>query len=133
MVAGMVGEAEKVEEVKLWEVKGEIAVESELGYWCEELTAMPKEMMVKIMGEGSGSIEVNWIGNCVYFQNLWKAEEIVVCEVGNGGSCQWESLRNVTVSDVSRMQRRVFCGAHVELQDLNRAINQNCMFVEKVV
>ncbi|KAL9325327.1 hypothetical protein ACSQ67_005972 [Phaseolus vulgaris] len=132
MVAGMVGEAEKVEEVKLWEVKGELALESELGYWCEELAAMPKELMVKIMG--TGSIEVNWIGNSVYFQNLWKAEEIVVCEVGNnGGSCEWESVRNVTVSDVSRMQRTVFCGAHVGLQDLKKAINKNCMFVEKVV
>jgi len=122
-----------VEEVKLWEVKGELAVESELGYWCEELAAMPKEMMVKIMGEGGGSIVVNWIGNYVYFQNRWEAEEIVVCEVGSGGSCEWESVRNVTASDVNRMQRTVFSGAHVGLEDLKRAIKKNCLFVEKVV
>ncbi|XP_027918517.1 F-box/kelch-repeat protein At1g23390-like [Vigna unguiculata] len=133
MVAGMVGEVEKVEEVKLWEVKGELAVESELGYWCEELAAMPKEMMVKIMGEGGGSIVVNWIGNYVYFQNRWEAEEIVVCEVGSGGSCEWESVRNVTASDVNRMQRTVFSGAHVGLEDLKKAIKKNCLFVEKVV
>ncbi|CAJ1940165.1 unnamed protein product [Sphenostylis stenocarpa] len=132
MVAGMVGEAENVKEVKLWEVKWGEALGSELGHWCEELTTIPKEMTVKIMGEGGGSIEVNWIGNSVYFQNRREPEEIVVCEVASGGGCEWESVSNVTVSDVSRMGRTVFCGAHVGLEDLKRAIKKNCVFVEKV-
>ncbi|KAG5138098.1 hypothetical protein JHK82_022829 [Glycine max] len=135
MVAGLVGDAENVKEVKLWEVKGGLG----LGLGFEEIGAVPKEMVVKlVMGEGdccccwgvAGSIEVNWIGDYVYFQNRMEPEEMVVCEVVNG-RCEWGSVRNVTVNDVSRMGRMVFSGGHVGLEDLKRAVKDNCMFVEK--
>ena len=78
----------------------------------------------------AGFIEVNWIGDYVYFQNRMEPEEMVVCEVVNG-RCEWGSVRNVTVNDVSRMGRMVFSGGHVGLEDLKRAVKDNCMFVEK--
>ncbi|TKY58669.1 F-box/kelch-repeat protein [Spatholobus suberectus] len=138
MVAGMVGDNENVSEVKLWEVKGELGLGSELGFWCEEFGAAPKEMVVKLMGADGcscgavGSIEVNWIGDFVYFRNRTEPEEMVVCVVGSGGGCEWGSVRNVTVNDASRMGRMVFCGGHVGVEDLQRAIKENCRFVEKV-
>ncbi|KAK7386783.1 hypothetical protein VNO78_27119 [Psophocarpus tetragonolobus] len=128
MVAGVVGEWESV---KLWEVKGELGLG--LGYWCEEIGAVPKEMVVKLMGEGVGSIEVNWIGDFVYIQKRTEPEEMVVCEVGSDGRCAWGSVRNVAVNDATRIGRMVFCGSNVGLQDLNRAFMKNCRFVEKVM
>ncbi|KAG4936043.1 hypothetical protein JHK85_050962 [Glycine max] len=134
MVAGLVGDAENVKEVKLWEVKGELGLG--LRYWCEEIGAIPKEMVVRlVMGEGDcccccwgvvGSIEVHWVGDYVYFQNRMEME-MVVCEVVNG-RCEWWSVRNVAGNDVSRMGRMVFCGGHVGLEDLKRAIKDNCPY-----
>ncbi|KHN07955.1 Protein TIC 22, chloroplastic [Glycine soja] len=85
-----------------------------------------------VMGEGDcccccwgvvGSIEVHWVGDYVYFQNRMEME-MVVCEVVNG-RCEWWSVRNVAGNDVSRMGRMVFCGGHVGLEDLKRAIKDN--------
>ncbi|XP_057419295.1 F-box/kelch-repeat protein At1g23390-like [Lotus japonicus] len=128
VVAGMVGEAENVKGVKLWEVKGELGIGSK--YWCEELGAMPKAMVAKMKGDdGCGvmaSISVTTVGDYVYLVNLWEPEEMVVCEFADRGGCAWRSVRNEAVA---RMERMVFCGGYVGVEDLECAVAQkNCKF-----
>ncbi|KAJ1442212.1 F-box/kelch-repeat protein [Sesbania bispinosa] len=96
---------------------------------------MPKEMVAKLKGEDGtavvASIAVNSIGDFVYLVNPSEPEEMVVCEVVNGGGCKWGSVRNAVVNDVTRTGRMVFCGGDVGLEDLQRAITQNCKFEVK--
>ncbi|KAK7361796.1 hypothetical protein VNO77_03880 [Canavalia gladiata] len=133
MIAGLMGDAENVKEVKLWEVEGKLGLRSELEY--EELGTMPKELMVKLMGDDDygmvGSIAVNWIGNFLYVHNSMEPKEMVVCEVESSGGCKWGSLRNVAVNDTTRLGRMVFCGGNVGLEYLQSAVAENCRFVEK--
>ncbi|KAK7361799.1 hypothetical protein VNO77_03883 [Canavalia gladiata] len=133
MIVGLVGDAEHVKGVKLWEVKGKLGMRSELK--CEELGAMPKELVVKLVGNDGcgvvGSIGVNWIGNFLYVHNSMEPKEMVVCEISNDGGCNWSSMKNVVANDETRMRRMVFCGGDVGVEDLQRAVAKNCRFVEK--
>lgn len=132
VVAGIIGDAENVKGVKVWEVKGELGLGME-NYWCEELGAMPKEMVAKLKGEGEccSSIAVIPMGDLVYVLNPSVPEEMVVCEVLKGGGCEWGSVRNAAVNDGTRMGRMVFCGGDVGVEDLQRAVTQNCKFLLK--
>ncbi|XP_027347590.1 F-box/kelch-repeat protein At1g23390-like [Abrus precatorius] len=135
MVLGLIGDAENVKGVKLWEVKGE----SEVGLWCEEVGEMPKEMMLKLMGEDGcfgvvGSIVVNWIGDFVYVQNPMQVENMIVCEVVGGGArggWKWSTVKNLVVNDATRMGRMLFSGGDVGVHDLQTALSANCRFVLK--
>ncbi|KAJ1404916.1 Kelch-type beta propeller [Sesbania bispinosa] len=93
------------------------------------------EMVAKLKGEDGtavvASIAVNSIGDFLYLLNPSEPEEMVVCEVVNGGGCKWGSVRNAVVNDVTRTGRMVFCGGDVGLEDLQRAITQNCKFEVK--
>ncbi|CAL5197262.1 unnamed protein product [Lathyrus oleraceus] len=126
VVVGIVGDAENVKGVKIWEVK------KELGFETMELCAMPKEMVKKLIGEsGNGllnSIELVCIGDLVYVYNPSEPEEMVVCEVLQGGGCEWRSARNEVVNDDARMGRVVLCGGDVRLEDLKSAVSGNCRF-----
>lgn len=113
-VAGLVGEAGNVREVKLW------AVKKEIGSGMEEIGSMPKEMVEKLKGDSEfGSIEAIWVGNFVYLRNTLVLDELVVCEVVNGSLCEWRSVKNAAVDGGTRM---VFCGGDVKMEDLQRAV-----------
>lgn len=128
IVVGIMGDAENV---KLWEVKGELGLGSELGV----LGSFPKEMLAKVVGEDDdcdSSIEVNWMGDYVYFWNRREPEEMVVWEFGSEG-CEWGCVKNMVVNDETlRMGRMVFCGGYVGFEELECAVRANCRFVEKV-
>ncbi|CAL0311889.1 unnamed protein product [Lupinus luteus] len=120
-VAGIVGEGENVKVVKIWVVKGELGS----GMVMEELSEMPKEMVEKIMGGsefGLGSVVVTWVGDFVYVWNSIKGEEVVACEVVNGGTCEWESVKNFAVNERTRMKRVVLSGADVCFENLRREV-----------
>ncbi|CAK8537061.1 unnamed protein product [Lathyrus sativus] len=113
-VAGLVGEAENVREVKLW------AVKEELGSGMEEIGSMPREMVEKLKGDSEfGSVEVVWVGNFVYLRNTLVLDELVMCEVVNGKVCEWRSVKNAAVDGGTRM---VFCGGDVRMEDLQKAV-----------
>ncbi|XP_061372753.1 F-box/kelch-repeat protein At1g23390 [Gastrolobium bilobum] len=114
VVAGLVGEAENMKGVKLWVVKGE------LGSGMEELGEMPKEMLEKVKsGSELGSVEMTWVGDFVYVRNTSEPEEMVVCEVVDGGLCEWRNVRNAAVNDGTRM---VLCGGDVCMEDVQKAM-----------
>jgi len=113
-VAGLVGEAGNVREVKLW------AVKEEIGSGMEEIGSMPKEMVEKLKGDSEfGSVEAIWVGNLVYLRNTLVLDELVVCEVVNGSLCEWMSVKNAAVDGGTRM---VFCGGDVKMEDLHKAV-----------
>ncbi|MED6150190.1 hypothetical protein PIB30_069970 [Stylosanthes scabra] len=134
IVAGAIGDEENVKGVKLWKVNGELGVGSG-EHWCEELASMPEEMVTKLQGEdGCGamtSMTVTTVGDFVYVGNPSEPEEMVVCEIGEGGGCEWWRLRNKVLEEGGRMQRVVVCGGDVGLEDLQRAVSENCGFVVK--
>ncbi len=119
IVVGLIGEAENVKSVKLWEVKGEmLEIKEEI-----EMGEMPKELLVKFKGQSPrvSSIAMNSMGNFVFIHNPSDPAEVIVCEVVNG-ACNWGSVRNVVVNDGSRiMQSLVYTCANVGLGDLNQA------------
>ncbi|CAK8561987.1 unnamed protein product [Lathyrus sativus] len=127
VVVGIVGDAENVKGVKIWEVK------KEFGFETMELCAMPKEMVEKLRGESESellnSIELVCIGDFVYVYNPSEPEEMVVCEVFNGGGCEWRSVRNKAVNDGTRIGRVVLCGGgDVRLEDLKSVVSGKCKF-----
>ena len=76
VVVGLVGEAENVKSVKMWEVKGEMLdMKIEIG-------EMPKELVVKLKGQSPcvTSIVMNSMGNFVFLHNPWDPAEVIVCE-----------------------------------------------------
>ncbi|GAU41150.1 hypothetical protein TSUD_190500 [Trifolium subterraneum] len=131
VAVGILGDAENVKGVKVWEVK----VELKLGLGMVELGVMPKEMVVKLRGESGSellnSIELVSIGNFVYVYNVLEPEEMVVCEVLKRGGCEWWSVKNAVVNDEMRMRRMVLSGGDVGLEDLKSAALRNCKFVLK--
>ncbi|KAL5063418.1 hypothetical protein RYX36_025155 [Vicia faba] len=131
VMVGIVGDAENVKGVKIWEVK------KELGFEMVELCVMPKEMVEKLRGDSESellnSIELVCIGDFIYIYNPSEPEEMVVCEVLKGGGCEWQSVRNRVVDDGVRMRRMVLCGSDVGLEDLKYAVLRKCRFELKHV
>ncbi|GAB4849004.1 hypothetical protein Ancab_003816 [Ancistrocladus abbreviatus] len=52
----------------------------------------------------------------------WEAKGVVMCEFGDGGACEWGSVRNAAWNDKSNITDRVVlsCG-RVEIGDLQKA------------
>ncbi|KAE9607078.1 putative F-box domain, kelch-type beta propeller [Lupinus albus] len=120
-VAGIVGEGENVKGMKIWVVKGELGS----GIVMEELGEMPEEMVEKVMGGsefGLGSVVVTWVGEFMYVANPVQGEEVVVCEVVNGGTCEWLSVKNACMNEGTRMKRVVLSGVDVCFQNLQREL-----------
>ncbi|KAJ7953587.1 F-box/kelch-repeat protein [Quillaja saponaria] len=120
IMAGVMGDAENVKSVKLWELRGEL----ELTRKELEFGEMPKEMVEILKGESCWvpSIAMSSMGDFAYIQNPWQPEELVVCEIVNG-ACKWGSLRNVVVNDRSRItQRLVVTCSNVGMLDLKMAM-----------
>ncbi|KAI4314354.1 hypothetical protein L6164_027272 [Bauhinia variegata] len=127
IAVGLVGDAENVSSVKLWEIRGG----SEMGC-CEELGEMPKEMVEKMKGEGGcvPSIAMAAVGDFVYMYNPWEPDDIIVCEVEHG-KCKWGCIRNVALNDGTRMHRLVVSCANVTMKDLQMAVSENWRFAVK--
>lgn len=119
-VVGLVGEAENVESVRMWEVKGEM-LDMKI-----EISEMPKELVVKLKGQSPRvtSIAMNSMGNFVFLHNPSDPAAVIVCEVQNGGSfCSWGSVGNAAVDDGSRIVKNlVYTCANVGLGELHQAL-----------
>ncbi|KAI4328208.1 hypothetical protein L6164_020580 [Bauhinia variegata] len=127
VVAGLVGDAENVKSVRLWEIRDESELEC-----CEVLGEMPKEMVEKMKGESGcvPSIGMASVGDFLYIYNPSEPEEIIACEVEHG-KCKWGCVRNAALNDGSRMHRLVVSCADVTMEDLQRAVSENWRFAAK--
>ncbi|KAL6187587.1 hypothetical protein ACLB2K_038985 [Fragaria x ananassa] len=116
VLAGIVGEAEDVKGVKLWEVKMSDDESLELG---EMIGDMPEMMVEKLKGESyyEPSISMSCMGGLVCFHNASDPSDLILCEVEKGG-CRWSSVRN----DGTRLQRMVVTWADVGLPELQKAV-----------
>lgn len=103
IMLGLLGDAEDVNYVKLWELNGESL---EFG---KEIGVMPTELVEKLKGEGTSlnSVRVSCMGGFFYIYNPGEPGELVALEVGEEGWCRWGSLKNAAVSDRSRVAERV--------------------------
>lgn len=127
VVVGIVGDAENVKGVKVWEVKEKLG----LGLKMEKLGVMPSKMVKKLRGTESellNTIKLISIGDLLYVYNTSEPEEMVVCEVSEKGGCEWWSVRNAVVNDETRMGRIVLCAGDVCLEDLKSAVSRDCKF-----
>ncbi|XVF02495.1 hypothetical protein REPUB_Repub04eG0180100 [Reevesia pubescens] len=119
IMVGLLGDAEDVNDVKVWEINGE-----SLEY-CKEIGVMPKDLVDKLKGEGTSlsSIRVSSMAGFFYIYNPGEPGELVALEVGGEGKCRWGSLKNAAVSDRSRVaERMVITCSDVGLGDLGRAV-----------
>lgn len=118
IMAGLIGDPEKVTDLKLYEISGE-----ELEF-CREIGVMPNGILKKMIGDG---LRVSSIGMCstgdfLFLHNLEDPGEVVVCEFSGEGVCWWWSIKNSVDSDERRVAERMMltCSA-VELGDMRRA------------
>ncbi|KAK4263170.1 hypothetical protein QN277_028625 [Acacia crassicarpa] len=130
ILAGLIGEAEDLKGVKLWEVKGEFGSESgssELR--LEEMCEMPEEMVKKLKGEGGwvSSISMSTTGDSVYLYNPSEPEWVIAGEMVDG-IWKWESVENEAVSDGGRLQRMVVGVGEVRMEDLHKGMRENWKF-----
>ncbi|KAK8482933.1 hypothetical protein V6N11_080154 [Hibiscus sabdariffa] len=92
----------------------------------DDTNEMPPELVEKLKGEGISfsSIRISSIaGNFFYIHNPGEPGELVALEVGDGGRCQWGSLKNPAASDRGRVAERVvFTCSDVRLSDIGRAV-----------
>ncbi|GAB4839763.1 hypothetical protein Ancab_020473 [Ancistrocladus abbreviatus] len=117
ILAGVIGLDREVKGVKLWRVeRGSMN--------CIEIAEMPVEMVEKLKGERGdlSSISISATDNLVCLYKDREAEEVVMCEFGDGGACEWGSVRNAAWNDKSNITERVVlsCG-RVEIGDLQKA------------
>ncbi|XP_041013184.1 F-box/kelch-repeat protein At1g23390 [Juglans microcarpa x Juglans regia] len=120
VVVGLIGDAENVKGVKLWEVsKGTETVE------LREVGEMPKELVEKLKGKSPRLpyIAMTSMGNLAYLHNPSEPGELILCEVTDGSKCKWGSVRNVVVNEVNRMQTLALTCSNVGLGDLQAALS----------
>ncbi|KAK9935366.1 hypothetical protein M0R45_022469 [Rubus argutus] len=120
ILAGVVGEAEDVKGVKLWEVKVSDDESLELKKIIGE---MPEMMLEKLKGESDcePSIGISCMGSLVCLHNSADPSEMILCEIENRG-CRWTSIRNEVASDGTRTQRMVVTCTNVGLPDMQKAV-----------
>ncbi|KAK8512851.1 hypothetical protein V6N13_090406 [Hibiscus sabdariffa] len=120
IMLGLLGDPDDTNEVKVWELSGESFE------FYNEIGKMPPELVEKLKGEGISfsSIRISSIaGNFFYIHNPGEPGELVALEVGDGGRCQWGSLKNPAASDRGRVAERVvFTCSDVRLSDIGRAV-----------
>ncbi|GFP88019.1 F-box/kelch-repeat protein at1g23390 [Phtheirospermum japonicum] len=111
---------QNVERVKIWGVFGE-------EFECEEIGEMPMEYVEKLRSESFGfcSLNIRAAGNIVYVYNdTWGVEEVVACELVDGGACSWWSVGNVAAREGSTAERLVFTCSEVGIEELRRVIRE---------
>jgi hypothetical protein len=117
ILAGMLGKAEDVKSVKLWEVSGELLEHR------KEMGEMSEELIEKFKGNSPcvWSMGMSAEGDFVYLHNPSDPGEVIQCQIVNG-MCRWDSIRNAVVNDTTRMQRIVASCANVGMGDLRTAM-----------
>ncbi|GLU03110.1 hypothetical protein SLE2022_203270 [Rubroshorea leprosula] len=121
VMAGLIGEPEKLTDIKLWEISGE-GLE-----FCREIGAMPKGMLKKMIGEATrvSSIGMCCMGDFAFFHNPEDPGEVVMCEIVSESACRWGSVKNAVDSDECRVGERViFTCSAVGLGNLRRSEDQ---------
>ncbi|KAJ0725755.1 putative kelch-type beta propeller, F-box-like domain superfamily [Helianthus annuus] len=115
ILIGMLGDANDVVGVKLWEVSCE-------SFECYEIGEMPVDLVEKLKGDELevSSIEGRMAGNVVYIYKPVGAEEVIVCEFGGGGECVWWSVENAVGGDRWISERVVFTCSNVGIDELRR-------------
>jgi hypothetical protein len=114
ILIGLIGEAEEVEGVKIWEVDCE-------SMECEEIGEMPAKFVKKLKSEmfQVSSINVCTVGNTAYMYNPMEVEEVFICEFTNGG-CRWGNIENI---DRNLMERLVLTCSMVGMSDIRNAMS----------
>lgn len=118
ILVGLLGRAEDVRGVKMWEVSGE-SLEHR-----KEMGEMPGRLLAKLKGNSPcvWSICMSAMGDFVYLHNPWDPEQVIQCEIVDGG-CRWDSVRNAAVDDTTRiMQSVVVSCTYVGMRDLQKAV-----------
>ncbi|CAK9182764.1 unnamed protein product [Ilex paraguariensis] len=128
ILIGLIGDVERVERVKVWEVNSD-------NFGCEEITEMPSPLVEKLKRENFhvSSINVCMAGNFLYIYNASEVEEVFVCEFEERESgCRWGCVGNVVGNERNCMERMVFTCSEVGIDDLQRAMrSENRRFVVK--
>ncbi|KAL3501166.1 hypothetical protein ACH5RR_035615 [Cinchona calisaya] len=119
ILVGLIGNVEKVEKVKIWEVGCE-------SFECREIGEMPLGFLRKLRSEtfGISCINICLGGSFVYMYNptVVELEEVVACELMHGGGCSWESVKIAVAGGGCGMERVVFTCAGVKVEELERAL-----------
>lgn len=104
-----------VEGVKVWRV-------NEGDFYCEEIGEMPRNYVEKLRSESweFACMDIRMTGDMVYLYNTEEVEEMVVCQLGEGGQCAWWSVRNVVVREDLITNRLVYSCSEVGFQELGR-------------
>ncbi|KVH95615.1 F-box/kelch-repeat protein At1g23390-like [Cynara cardunculus var. scolymus] len=116
VVIGMLGDAEDVDGIKLWEVNCE-------SFEFEEIGEMPASLVENLKSQNLqiSSIDVSMGGNMAYIYISSRPEEVIVCEFIDGGGCRWCSVVNTVANGWSVMDKLAFTCSKVGMEELQRA------------
>ncbi|CAI9092954.1 OLC1v1028338C1 [Oldenlandia corymbosa var. corymbosa] len=116
---------EKAEKVKIWEV---VTCDHSFEYSFREIGEMPPAMLKKLKGESPIDICIG--GSFVYIYKPDDVAELVVCEVVNGGACNWGSLSNPVATGDARLSEKVtLTCVDVKLDELRRCLSRKIEYV----
>ncbi|KNA08137.1 hypothetical protein SOVF_165350 [Spinacia oleracea] len=129
IIAGLIGHAKDVKTLKLWRINLEVMGSDEIG-------EIPFELLEKLQGENSyflSSITLLATKDFIYIYKTSDPEEIIFCEIIEGGLCNWGSVTNIVLNDDCKIGSKMVmsCG-RVDIADLHMAMNsRNLTFVAK--
>ncbi|KAI3871065.1 hypothetical protein MKX03_010188 [Papaver bracteatum] len=115
MLVGLMGDAENVESLRIWEVNCD-------NFNCEEIGKMPWEMLGMLKNENSTlfSIDISVAENFIYIYNSSELRDIFFCDL-SVRVCKWGSVQCVFLNDRVLMDRFVFTCSRVSLDNLRKA------------
>lgn len=101
---------------------------------CEEIGEMPEEFVSRLRSnsDDNSSIGIRVAGNIVYVYNTWQAEELVACELMDGGGCRWWNVTNVVAREQNIAAKLVFSCSQVGLGEVQWAMRMNNWIFEIV-
>lgn len=109
---------EQGETVKIWRV-----LEDDFSF--EEIGEMPGDFVSGLRNSfGDLSIDVRAAGGFVYVYSSSEAEEVVACELKDGGGCRWWKAANVVARGGMISKTAVFSCCEVGIDELQRAMTK---------
>ncbi|KMT07219.1 hypothetical protein BVRB_6g148540 [Beta vulgaris subsp. vulgaris] len=128
ILAGLIGHAENVKTLKLWEINLETMEFNEIG-------EIPYELLEKLKGENSyylSSITLLATKDFIYLYNTSDPAEIIFCELVEK-KCKWRSVKNLVQNDDSKIgERMVMSCGRVGIDNLHKAMHcKDIKFVPK--
>ncbi|XP_021742970.1 F-box/kelch-repeat protein At1g23390-like [Chenopodium quinoa] len=129
ILAGLIGHAENVKNLKLWKINPETMESNEIG-------EIPAELLERLQGENSyllSSITILATENLIYLHNTSDPSEIIFCELIEENNCKWGSVKNIVLNDDCKVGSKMVmsCGK-VGIADLHTAMKcRNIKFVAK--